>query len=274
MHLLDETRTPYLTDEERRKVAHVLDVLATVAAQVERVILFGSKARGDEDAESDVDLLVVTRNGRDEVKRLLGHLTEDDPYLQTLVFSAEDYQTSRRLLLPLYVNVRRDGVELWAPERQLAEAAETPIYFPEGEPRVMDEASREVIRLYLEKAHRALDEAQFLSNGRYSEGAISRAYYAAFYAATAALYAVNVVRGSHSGIQGAFSQFLVRPGLIEKEYKDILNNLFKYRQTSDYEPPQWPSPEQTPHIVADATRFIAHIEQFLRERGALSDTTA
>ena len=42
--------------------AAVLEAAAVLAAllPVERVVLYGSKARGDDDAESDIDLLILT----------------------------------------------------------------------------------------------------------------------------------------------------------------------------------------------------------------------
>ncbi len=45
-----------------RDRAAVLDTVAAIAARlpVERVVLYGSKARGDDDADSDIDLLILT----------------------------------------------------------------------------------------------------------------------------------------------------------------------------------------------------------------------
>ena len=97
--------------------------------------------------------------------------------------------------------------------------------------------------------------------------ALSRAYYACFHALTAALYAINVVRGKHSGLQAALNEFLVKPGWIEEEYREIYQELFKYRQTSDHEPDSWPESEKTRHLLADARRFVARMEAFLREQG-------
>jgi uncharacterized protein (UPF0332 family) len=99
--------------------------------------------------------------------------------------------------------------------------------------------------------------------------ALSRAHYACFHALTAALYAINVVRGKHSGVQAALSEFLVKPGLVEKEYRDVYGQLFKYRQTNDHEPDSWPEPEETRHLLADTEWFVAQMEAFPREQGAL-----
>ena len=238
--------------------------------QIARVILFGSRARGDHDSESDIDLLIVTRDGKPAVDAVASRLARDADFVSPLVLSAEDYRRHQWLQDPLYVNIRRDGIELWDQDRSIAEGRAVPIHFPEGEWRAMDEATREVIKLYLDIAHQALVEARFLVSGQFTRGPASRAYYAVFHTLTAALYAVNVVRGKHSGVKGALSQFLVKPGLVEEEYKDIFERAFEYRQTSDYEPRGEPTPDEARQLVADAERFVARMEQFLKERGALS----
>jgi uncharacterized protein (UPF0332 family)/predicted nucleotidyltransferase len=268
MYLLDEARTPYLTDEERRKVAHVLDGLITVADQVERVILFGSKARGDTHAESDVDLLVVTRNGQDEVKALTDRLDYEGVALTILVKSAEEYQRDQQALTPLYVNVRRDGVELWDLEREIEEERAVPLSLQEGEWREMKPETRELIQTYLGLAHTGLTEARVLRDQNLWRAANSRAYYAVHYAAVAALYAIGVVRGKHSTVEAALNEFLVKPGLIEPEFGDIHRRLRQRREDSDYKPDFTPSAAETTGIIRDAERFVTRIEQLLREREA------
>jgi predicted nucleotidyltransferase len=49
---------PRLGNDERRGLAHLLDVLVREFAP-ERIYVFGSQARGDSGADSDVDLLVL-----------------------------------------------------------------------------------------------------------------------------------------------------------------------------------------------------------------------
>ena len=63
--VLTEERVPYLTDRERKGLARFVERLeAECGDRVQRVVLFGSRARGDHDAESDVDLLIVTDEDR------------------------------------------------------------------------------------------------------------------------------------------------------------------------------------------------------------------
>ena len=267
--VLREERIPYLTDQERKGLAHFLEQLETECGdRVQRVVLFGSRARGDHDAESDVDLLVVTAEEQD--KAVVDCLTpRDDVVFFTLAMSEAEYRRYQRLQFPLYVNLRRDGIELWDPEQAEVEQREMPLHFPEGERRTMDEATKETITFYLEQAHHNLQAVHALQEDDFLDIALSRAYYACFYALTAALYAINVVRGKHSAVQAALSEFLVKPGWVEPEYKDIYNALKDKRESSDYDPRFVADPDKAPKLLADAERFVARMEAFLREQGAL-----
>lgn len=98
--LLREGRVGYLTTTEQESVAGFLEGLAERCGdQIARVILFGSRARGDHDEESDIDLLVVTLDGKSVVKEAVSALKSDEPYLSVLVLSVQDYREHQRLFV-------------------------------------------------------------------------------------------------------------------------------------------------------------------------------
>ena len=84
----------------------------------EKVILFGSQARGDAREDSDWDLLVLL-NKKGEITS-----EEEDNYgypfdemgwnygvaINTLLYSTEDW--GRRKITPFYKNVEREGIEI------------------------------------------------------------------------------------------------------------------------------------------------------------------
>ena len=81
---------------------------------LKKVILFGSRARGDATPESDIDLLVVLDGPVDVVAEvwaltdLLYPLQlESDQYISAKAAPADDYEAGR---LQLYRNVQREGV--------------------------------------------------------------------------------------------------------------------------------------------------------------------
>jgi len=281
--ILRETQTPYLVAEEREVLARFLTRLESECGDgIRRVILYGSKARGDADEESDTDLLIVVA---DDETAACARQTEDEFVAEThagisvLIATEEGYRNLQYLKLPIYVNIRRDGVELWNPAAQLVEEFQVPLDFVEGEFREMDKATRAAIQDYFRKTRWYWKQTVYMKQGGFLDGAVSKAYYAVFYAASAALYAVNIVRGRHSGIEAALSQFLVKPGLVEPEYANLFSKLMRTRIQIDYgverdEEPgarkfEVPPEDVLERMLQDAERFIARMERFLRERGAI-----
>jgi uncharacterized protein (UPF0332 family) len=129
---------------------------------------------------------------------------------------------------------------------------------------------RTVIRLRLDKAHEDLDTARELLASRRWRAAVNRAYYTVFHVASATLLWLEVERVKHSAVQAAFNEFLVKPGLIEVEYGHIYRNAREWREEQDYSDVARQLDEPTAAlIVHDAGRFVARLERYLREAGAI-----
>ncbi len=83
---------------------------------VEHIILFGSKARGDDDPESDIDLLVLTPRPvspaeQDRITESLFDLQiELDVVISTLIVPTEEWRHGLAQVLPIRFEVDRDGV--------------------------------------------------------------------------------------------------------------------------------------------------------------------
>jgi uncharacterized protein (UPF0332 family) len=279
--ILRETQTPYLVSEDREVLARFLARLESECGDaIRRVILYGSKARGDADVESDTDLLIVAADGdvMPRVEQIEYDVNfETNSGISSIIVSERKYHYWQSVMHTLYVNIRRDGVELWDPDAWAIEERQVPLDFVEGEFRQMDDATRKTIQYHVDNARYFWEQALLLKE-KFLRGAVSRAYYAAFHMATAALYAVNVVRGKHRGVEGAISQFLVKSGFIESEYHKMFGELMRGRIVSDYGGERDPdgrikqeilSDAVMEQMLADAERFIARMEQFLRERGAI-----
>ncbi len=112
-----------LTDNERMALMEYLTRLQFLCGdRLLRVILFGSKARGDSHPESDIDLLVVVQGALDGLKESLGQLSYDisleyGVVLSDFVVDERRYRWMRQHREPLLVEVEGKGIELWKSKR-------------------------------------------------------------------------------------------------------------------------------------------------------------
>lgn len=83
---------------------------------IEQIILFGSKARGDDDAESDIDLLLLTSRPltRAETLAVLEALfpvqLSNDVVLSPLILPIQDWTSGRISVLPIRHEIEEHGV--------------------------------------------------------------------------------------------------------------------------------------------------------------------
>ena len=119
-----------------------------------------------------------------------------------------------------------------------------------------------------ENAHRALDraravlaQAQILRDADHADGAVSRAYYAAFHAARAMLLSLGLEPRSHRGMSSLVGQHLVLPGTVSSDLQRALSRLQKYREEADYDPVAVFSPEDADREVAAAGEVLAEAER-------------
>jgi len=125
------------------------------------------------------------------------------------------------------------------------------------------------IQLYLDRARNALQESDDnLKLGHYSV-AVSRAYYAMFYAASALLASKGIYRSKHSGVHSAFGEQFIKPGLIESEYGKMLVHAFDSRLDSDYDISFAADEGLAREMLRNARRFVGRAERYLRGIGAI-----
>lgn len=99
----------------------------------------------------------------------------------------------------------------------------------------MDKIQQELLQGYLAKARDKLMVARELLSKAHWDDAVSRAYYAAFHAAQAALLTEGQRGESHRGVVTLFGLLLVKPGKFEKKWGKFLANLKDDRETGDYD---------------------------------------
>ncbi|MCC6545473.1 MAG: nucleotidyltransferase domain-containing protein [Nitrospirae bacterium] len=83
--------------------------------RLKRVILFGSRARGDEAFASDYDCLVVVDEASAEVKDIIDAVAGDTLYEYNAVFSAfpvSQEKLNHEKYNPLLINISKEGITL------------------------------------------------------------------------------------------------------------------------------------------------------------------
>ena len=93
---------------------------------------------------------------------------------------------------------------------------------------------QEEIEANIERADQALAAAETLIAGGFSDFVASRAYYAAFYSATALLLHEEKTFSKHSGVMAAIHKNFVKSGKLEKQVGKVLNWLFELLGLGDY----------------------------------------
>ena len=85
---------------------------------LERIILYGSVARGTQTVESDVDIAVIVRKYTEDMHDKMIDLTVDLEleYNKGLSGLLIDYDNFREWedVLPFYKNMKKDGIMLWS----------------------------------------------------------------------------------------------------------------------------------------------------------------
>lgn len=109
----------------------------------------------------------------------------------------------------------------------------------------------------LERADTNIQAADELLEKGYYDVSASRAYYAAFYAASALLLNEDIDTSKHSGVIALIHQHFVKTGQLDREQGRNLNWLFELRSVGDY--------GVSLHVTEDdARRAVLVAKDFLR----------
>ena len=122
----------------------------------------------------------------------------------------------------------------------------------------------------LERAEQSIQAAQQLAQEGYYDFAASRAYYAAFYAATAILLHDGLELSKHSAVIASIHQRFVKTGKLDKEQGKALNWLFELRAVGDYGGTEHVSRQEVEQAIEAAREFLEAIKPLLQQEGGYS----
>jgi uncharacterized protein (UPF0332 family)/predicted nucleotidyltransferase len=274
----DHPHLQHLTPHERDVLAEFLSRLQERCGDcIAHVWLFGSRVRGDFDEESDVDLLIVARDGDDMLRKAVGEIAftlslEHGVLLCEHVVSTWRFAQMRARQELIYRNVVGEGIDLWSLVESPKIAEERASYNTGLEEEDEDYGTYEdYLRERLSRAYQDIADARRSLNAGSYRLALNRAYYAVFHMATAALALLGQERHRHSAVESAFHEYLIKPGFIEPEYGQIYGEAREWRERADYRFGVVFDEKTALQIVDRIERLIARLERFLRERGLLTE---
>lgn len=216
--------------------------------QIAKIILFGSVARGEAQADSDVDVMVY---GFGDLKRLrdfaydahldLGEYTGEgieDLYDDISEWSEpHDYFT---------YSVRHFGKEIHTVSDTEIKRAEAIEFL-------------ELAQEYLGGAERALNasDVRLAADGAYNAAELC--------VKGLLLFKMDVIPGSHSGLVDKFGELYAKPGIVPRELGKRLHEGLKVRSWARYKRTVIITPEMAQNNLVLAREFIALLEHKLQE---------
>ena len=234
------------------------------------LVLFGSKARGDDMPDADIDFLIVTEGDARDLEKRISQLSsaidiEHNVLVNTLLFSRERWTDFAERRAAFWQNVQRDGMLMLRSPR-LPEPLVNPR--PEAESRPPNHLPE--LNAYMTSAWQALRTAESeFGQGKDFQVVANRAYYAIFYAANAVLATQGLQRSKHPGVLAIFREKFILPGQIEGSYIRDYEEAMKRRHLSDYDLNSLINADYVRVGLEAAQRFTSRIERYLSAAGFL-----
>lgn len=129
----------------------------------------------------------------------------------------------------------------------------------------MNENLKALVGYRLEQATEAVEAADLLYKHQKYRSAVSRAYYAMFYAVLALLAIHSSTTSKHSGVISRFDRDFVKAGHFDKTLSRWLHDAFDLRQRADYREMFEIAASRTCEIIEHAREFVAEIRRKIDE---------
>jgi uncharacterized protein (UPF0332 family) len=120
---------------------------------------------------------------------------------------------------------------------------------------------------WLGRARTSIEVARSLAEDGYYADAVSKAYYAMFYAAKSLSAGQGQDLAKHSAVIAAFGHDFVATGQLGRELHRYIREAFAQRNEADYGWAVHAAVEDAASQIAHAEEFVAAVEDYLKESG-------
>ena len=124
---------------------------------------------------------------------------------------------------------------------------------------------KEGIAFLVGKAIKSLKAASRMYEDSFYDFAVSRAYYAMFYMASAALLSRGFRFRRHGTVAGAFGRHFIKSGDLPSHLHAYLMKAFEERARGDYEMFEEVSKEEAAEILDRANEFVGEVKAYLEK---------
>lgn len=120
------------------------------------------------------------------------------------------------------------------------------------------------IRYKLKKSKQSIREARLLLENKINDTAVSRLYYAVFYAITALLNENGYNPKTHSGVKTIFNKEFILTGKVESRFSDFYSFLMAKRFEADYDDFVFIDENKIQSLVSETEELIAIMISLLK----------
>ncbi len=128
----------------------------------------------------------------------------------------------------------------------------------------LDDKTRvSIVEYRLSRCQDALREVEYLVKGGFYSSAVSKLYYACYYAAVALLVANKIETQTHAGIKTMLSFHFVKTNRLDKRHAKTFFELFDLRHSNDYDDFSLCDKETIETMMPRAKEFIETVSDLI-----------
>ncbi len=123
----------------------------------------------------------------------------------------------------------------------------------------------DLIEYRIYRAKSSIKEVELLIENDLSNAAMSRLYYACYYAVIALLISKEIKTQTHAGVRQMFGLHFIKTGLLDKSHGNLFSEIFDMRLTGDYDDFVECSKEEVIDLLNSAKEMIKDIDIFIKK---------